>query len=121
MATNAAGTTAGPVVAFTTGPGGPPVVTTGAASSVTATSAMLNGTVNPNGAQTAYTFEYGTTNAFGSISAVESAGQVSGAQPFALPVTGSGAEHDLPVPDRRDQRQRHDRGAIGSFQTAPAA
>ena len=74
VATNATGTSIGVVGSFATGPGGAPVVATGAATNVTATSAMLNGSVNPNGWPTAYTFEYGPTLTFGSISAVESAG-----------------------------------------------
>jgi len=46
----------------------PPIATTLAASSVTATSARLNGTVNPNGgAATAY-FQYGLTTNYGSLS-----------------------------------------------------
>jgi hypothetical protein len=39
----------------------PPVVTTGAATSIAATSATLNGTVNPENQPTTYHFEYGTT------------------------------------------------------------
>lgn len=43
-----------------------PTVATGAASSVTATSAVLNATVNPNGeAVSACAFEYGTTTEYG--------------------------------------------------------
>jgi phosphodiesterase/alkaline phosphatase D-like protein len=121
VATNGAGTTAGPVSAFTTGPGGPPIVTTGAATGVTATSATLNGIVNPNGAQTAYTFEYGTTNAFGSISAVESAGQVSGANPFALPITGLAPNTTYLYRIVATNANGTATGAIMSFETAPAA
>jgi PKD repeat protein len=64
-ATNTAGTSLGSDRTFTTGPG-PPVVTTGAATSVTSSGARLNGTVNPGGAQTTYWFEYGKTTAYGS-------------------------------------------------------
>ena len=38
-----------------------PEATTGSATSVTSTSATLNGTVTPNGASTTYYFQYGTT------------------------------------------------------------
>lgn len=38
-----------------------PAVITGSTGTVTANSAILNGTVNPNGAATTYYFEYGTT------------------------------------------------------------
>ncbi len=43
-----------------------PTATTSAASSVTATGATLNGTVNDNGASTTVTFNYGTTVSYGS-------------------------------------------------------
>ncbi|MHB8458363.1 MAG: hypothetical protein ACYDBS_11860, partial [Acidimicrobiales bacterium] len=46
----------------------PPSVVTQAATSVTATQATLNGTVNPNGAATTYQFQYGTTTSYGSVS-----------------------------------------------------
>jgi parallel beta-helix repeat protein len=46
---------------------------TGTATSVSSTSATLNGTVNPNGVSTAVTFEYGTTTGYGNtITATES-------------------------------------------------
>jgi len=43
-----------------------PTATTGSATSVTSSSATLNGTVNPNGDVTAVMFEYGTTAGYGS-------------------------------------------------------
>jgi hypothetical protein len=42
-----------------------PTVTTGAASSITANSATLNGSVNPNGSATAAVFQWGTTTSYG--------------------------------------------------------
>lgn len=39
--------------------------TTNGATTITATSAILNGTVNANGSSTAVTFEYGTTSSYG--------------------------------------------------------
>ena len=45
-----------------------PVATTTAASAVTAGTAVLNGTINPSNAPTAYWFEYGTTTAYGKFS-----------------------------------------------------
>jgi len=51
----------------------PPTVTTGAATSVTATSATLEGTVNANDLSTAVTFEYGLTTSYGTeVSAKQS-------------------------------------------------
>ena len=46
-----------------TAPG--PSATTGSATSVDVNSAVLNGTVSPNGLTTTYYFEYGTTTAYG--------------------------------------------------------
>ena len=43
----------------------PPTVTTGSATSVSSTSATLNGTVNPNGASTTVSFDYGLTTGYG--------------------------------------------------------
>ena len=44
----------------------PPAATTGSASGVAQTSATVSGTVNPNGAVTTCTFEYGTSTSYGS-------------------------------------------------------
>jgi hypothetical protein len=65
-ATNAVGTNVGEDRTFFSLPEAP-TVTTGAASSVTTTSATLNGTVNPNrGAIGECEFEYGTSPSYGS-------------------------------------------------------
>jgi phosphodiesterase/alkaline phosphatase D-like protein len=65
-ATNAGGTSQGAERTFTALPN-PPTVVTEAASSVTATSATLNATVNPNNGEVSECkFEYGTTTAYGS-------------------------------------------------------
>ncbi len=66
VATNATGTSYGSDVSFTTLPNAPAVVTEGA-SSVTQTSATLNASVNPQGGNvSSCSFEYGTTEAYGS-------------------------------------------------------
>jgi hypothetical protein len=88
VATNATGTSSGAVGSFTTGPGGLPVVTTGAASSITANGATLSGTVDPHASPTSFAFEYGTTTSFGSLSAIDSAGSAPGVQSVSLPVGG---------------------------------
>jgi phosphodiesterase/alkaline phosphatase D-like protein len=75
-------------MSFDTGPGGAPVVTTGAASAITASAATLAGTVDPHGAGTAFAFEYGTTTAFGSISAIDDAGATNGVHAVALAIGG---------------------------------
>jgi hypothetical protein len=51
-----------------------PTVTTEAATSITKTAATLNGTVNPEGLETKYYFEYGTTESYGTKTAEVSAG-----------------------------------------------
>src|SRR5262249_26225281 len=45
----------------------PPTATTLAPTEVQQTSARLNGSVNPNGADTHYYFEYGPTTSYGSV------------------------------------------------------
>jgi len=75
--TNSGGTTNGDDQTFTTTSGPPitdPTVTTGSASTVTSTSATLNGAVNPNGSTTTYYFEYGTTASYGATTTSTSAG-----------------------------------------------
>jgi len=63
IASNAQGTSFGPVLSFTTAPGQPPpTVTTSAATSVTSSSATLNGSANPNGDATTAWFRYATFN-----------------------------------------------------------
>jgi phosphodiesterase/alkaline phosphatase D-like protein len=51
-----------------------PAVTTGTHSHVTDTSAVLHGTINPNGSATAYYFEWGLTTAYGVTSKEHSTG-----------------------------------------------
>jgi len=73
-------------------PAEPPVVVTGPAESVAATSATLAGSVDPDGVETVYRFQYGTTTAYGlqtaNVGAEPSAG--AGTEPVTvrLPVTG---------------------------------
>jgi hypothetical protein len=62
---NSYGTTNGGDLTFTTSQI-PPTVTTTAATGVTATAAIMNGTVNANNLSTAVTFDYGLTVAYGS-------------------------------------------------------
>ncbi len=51
-----------------------PTVQTGAATNVTTGSAVLTGTVNPNGAPTGYSFNYGTSSALGATTTSKRAG-----------------------------------------------
>jgi hypothetical protein len=68
-ATNVDGTSYGDDAVFTTGSVEtfPPIVNTEPATNVGSNFATLNGTVNPNGLTTTYTFEYGTTASYGNV------------------------------------------------------
>lgn len=76
--------TASAVLAFKA----PPTVTTGAASGVTKTEAILSGTVNPNAQSTSYYFEYGTTTSYGSKTPTVAVGEGQQALSQAKGVTG---------------------------------
>jgi len=66
----------------------PPTATTGSATSVSSTSATLNGTVNPNGASTTYYFQYGTSTSYGSSTTSTSA--ASGTSDLSVDASISG-------------------------------
>ena len=68
-----------------------PSATTKAASSVTSSSAKLNGTVNPNGLATTCYFDYGTSTGYGSKSATVSAGAGTRSVNVSATVSGLGA------------------------------
>ena len=85
---NSEGTSSGSDVAFTTS-GGVPIVATNAANSIASTSAMLNGTVNPNEASTTVTFEYGATGDYGStVTASQSLLSGTTSQAVSAGITG---------------------------------
>jgi hypothetical protein len=88
VASNATATTLGAVQRFTTGPTGPPAVITGAAGGISSSAATLAGSVDGHGEPTSFTFEYGTSTSFGSISAIDNASPVAGVQPVSLPISG---------------------------------
>ena len=64
-----------------------PTTGTGSASSVTGSAATLNGTVNPNGSETSYRFEYGTSNSYGSTTSTTPVGSDSSVHSFSVPVS----------------------------------
>jgi hypothetical protein len=66
---NSAAASIGEDMVFTTAISSP-TVTTQPATSVTSSNAILNGTVNPNGAATAAYFQYGLTTNYGSVSTI---------------------------------------------------
>jgi hypothetical protein len=65
-----------------------PVVTTGAASRVRASSATVAGSVNPGGAVTNYHFEYGTSTRYGKSTVPHSAGSGTNALKVSAHLTG---------------------------------
>ena len=85
-ATNSGGTTNGTDGLFTTLPA-PGAITRGA-SNVTQSSVTLNGTVQPNGSATTWTFEYGKTTSYGTSTVSVSAGSGSGGSAVSANVTG---------------------------------
>jgi hypothetical protein len=86
-ATNAGGTTHGSDRTFTTSC--PlPLAVTDPASSVGSTSARLHGRVNPQGCSTTYRFQYGPTTAYGSQTALHSAGSGKSYVSEAATITG---------------------------------
>ncbi len=66
----------------------PPAVTTTAASSITTTQATLNGSVNPNGIEATYYFEYGTSTSYGSSTYPGDAGTGKITEPESYPISG---------------------------------
>jgi ribosomal protein S6E (S10) len=65
-----------------------PTAATGSASSVTSSSATVSGTVNPAGQSTTYSFQYGTTTAYGSQTSAQSAGQDTTDHAVSASLTG---------------------------------
>lgn len=59
-----------------------PSVSTGKATSITKSGAVIHGTVNPGGAKTGYVFQWGVTTAYGAQSKARSAGR--GKKPVAV-------------------------------------
>jgi hypothetical protein len=89
---NPGGRTIGPEETFTTGTEGLPVVHTAVtASSITQTSAVLSGTVNPEGSPASYTFEIGLETAAGIQYNIEISGELpAGTQPDTVAATIEG-------------------------------
>jgi hypothetical protein len=89
VATNSAGTTSGQTQSFIAAQGsswdGVPPTTTGPAESITATGAVLTGTLNSVGTPTAFVFEYGIGTSLDRITAVDYAEQYYGDLPVKLP------------------------------------
>ena len=66
----------------------PPAVTTGAAQSVDRTAATLTATVDPNGAETTYRFQYGTSTSYGLVTAEATVPAGDAPVPVSVRITG---------------------------------
>ncbi len=100
-----------------------PVATTGSASEVTASSAMLAGSVDPNGAATAYSFEYGETISYGtSVPARQDGDAGSGGTPVAVDEDISGLDAATTYHYRlvASNREGTDSGDDETFATLPS-
>jgi hypothetical protein len=84
----AAVVTGSAVLAGVAGAASSPAVVTGGTSSRTNTSAVLNGTVNPNGSSTTYYYQWGPTTGYGATSKPASAGQ--GTKAVSVKATAAG-------------------------------
>ncbi len=92
VASNASGTVTGASYNFTTNsapppPGTSPAVHTDAATSLTRTGATVNGRLTPNQALTSYWFEFGTSNAFGDETTIQTAGNGTGSKNVSATLT----------------------------------
>jgi hypothetical protein len=88
VATNASGTVLGLDVSFKTPKPPVPLVSSGHATAVTQTSATLTGTVNPEGEATTYSFQYGTSTAYGSQTPAASVGSGTKTVSASAPLAG---------------------------------
>jgi hypothetical protein len=89
VAHNAGGTTVGPDETFQTAAAALPVVVTGGAGEVSPASALLSGTVNPEGVPTGYEFDLGTDTSYGAR-VFGAAG--SGSEPLAVSLDAQGLQ-----------------------------
>ena len=70
------------------------------------TSATLTGTVNPNGRETTWYFEYGTNTNYGTKTPAKNAGAGTSAMAVIRAGDRAGVGPHLPLPARRDERRR---------------
>ncbi|MGH2850835.1 MAG: hypothetical protein ACRDLP_09485, partial [Solirubrobacteraceae bacterium] len=87
LATNALGSTGGADTTFATAKIAPSA-TTGGTSVVRSDSAVLTGTVNPNGAATTYEFDYGTSTAYGIQTTLRTVGAGTSSTSVSVSIAG---------------------------------
>ena len=121
--TNASGSSTGSDETFTTASAAPAVDVQGPtiASAITLEGATFNDVVNPNGADTAYRYEYGTDLSYGSSSTDGDAGAVTGEAAAVTAVTGlaPGTTYHVRIVAENGVGEPVD-GADSTFTTAPA-
>ncbi|MGH2854342.1 MAG: virginiamycin B lyase family protein, partial [Solirubrobacteraceae bacterium] len=107
-----------PDAALATGPS----ATTEAATAITKTGATLNGTVNPEGVETKYYFEYGTSEAYGNKTAEASAGSGTSNVKESQAITGltAGKQYDYRIVATNSNKETS-YGANRVFSTLPNA
>ena len=121
VATNPGGTRAGTDRTFTTLPN-PPTVVTGSATSITRSSATLNGTVNPNGSNvSSCEVEYGTSPTLASPTTVSCGSPGAGSSPVPVSVSLTGLSPVTTYYYRVDATNAGgtSNGSIESFTTLP--
>lgn len=96
-----------------------PTATTGGVARVTPSSATLTGTVDPNGRETTYSFEYGTTRALGTATPPTSAGRGADPRPAVADLTGLAPEQRIFYRLVARNADGTARGTIRAFRTAP--
>ncbi len=118
VATSSAGTSKGSDRTFVTD--APPSVRTGSASSITGTSAVVSGTINPRSRDSRVWFEYGTIASYGSRSALQDAGFGSADKTVSATLTGLkvGTRYHFRIVGQSDAGEVH--GADASFTTSSA-
>ena len=123
QATNSAGTTYGAIGSFitTSANATPPTATTGAASSISAKTAVIAGSVNPNTADTHMVFAYGTSSTLSGASKTTSVdiGAGSTAVATSANLTGLTASTKYYYQAQSTNSVGNANGAIGSFTTSP--
>lgn len=88
IATLAAAAALGPLVSDARAAQPLPTVSTGRAASVSYGSATLEGSIDPNGGNTSYYFQYGVTKAYGGQTAIADAGAGTHTVKVSLPISG---------------------------------
>jgi phosphodiesterase/alkaline phosphatase D-like protein len=121
VASSAGGAAQGSILSFTTTnlpPTPPPTVQTLAATAITSSGGVANGTVNPNGSSTSATFDYGTTPALGqSCSPTINLGSGNAPVPIICTFTGFSAGTTIYYRVRATNAGGTATGAILSFTT----